>query len=358
MTARDVYGGSVSTDSFTVTVVARQGIGLGTPPPVTPGNAPPPAQPGSGSGSSTQPGQPQPQATPESMAVQGSLEVPSANSPQSGIGLLSGWVCDADQVTLVLNPGTAEAETHVAAYGTDRADTAETCGDQNNGFGLLYNWNLLGDGTHTIAAQADGEEFGRATVTVTTLGEEFVEEAEGTCAVADFPETGETTDLMWQEAQQNFVIVKGDRPTGTAQPGTGDVSRLDSPSGNSYQSGIGLISGWVCDATQVTIRLNGESYVTAYGTDRADTAAACGDTNNGFGLLYNWNLLGDGEHEVEALADGEVFGRARVRVTTLGEEFVEGAAGSCRVTDFPSSGRSGDRGVAAEPAELRDYRVG
>ena len=289
---------------------------------------------GGGGGGSPPPSEPEPPP------LQGSLENPGPGSAQSGIGLLSGWVCEADQVTLVLNPGTPAAQTLEAAYGTDRGDTTPVCGDRNNGFGLLFNWNLLGDGTHTIVAQADGEEFGRTTVTVTTLGEEFVREAAGECAVADFPETGDTTRLVWQAAQQNFVIAAGSRPTGTGQAGTAGVGRLENPGVNSYQSGIGLISGWVCNATQVSIRLNGQSFPAAYGTERGDTAATCGDRNNGFGLLFNWNLLGAGEHEVEALADGVVFGRTRVRVTTLGAEFVRGAAGSCTVAGFPSPGEA------------------
>ena len=44
------------------------------------------------------------------------------------------------------------------------------------------------------------------TETVTTLGEEFVQRAAGTCEAADFPTPGETVTVQWQEAQQNFVI--------------------------------------------------------------------------------------------------------------------------------------------------------
>ena len=33
------------------------------------------------------------------------------------------------------------------------------------------------------------------------------------------------------------------------------------------------------------------------GPSETDTVDQCGDTNNGFGLLYNWNKLGDGEHD-------------------------------------------------------------
>ncbi len=326
--------------TFEVRAVNRVGSGpvsgeraatprVATPSP--PGGGNPPGGGGGGGGAPTPP-------DPEPV---GSLENPGPGSAQSGIGLLSGWVCEADRVELVLNPGTDEAQTLDAAYGTDRADTTSVCGDRNNGFGLLFNWNLLGDGTHTLVARADGEVFGRATVTVTTLGEEFVRGADGECTVTDFPETGDTTRLVWQAAQQNFVIAAGERPTGTAQSGTAGVGTLENPSVNSYQSGIGLISGWVCNADQVTVRLNaGPAITAAYGTERADTAAVCGDTNNGFGLLFNWNLLGDGEHEVEAVADGTVFGRTRVRVTTLGAEFVRGAAGRCTAAGFPSPDES------------------
>ena len=132
----------------------------------------------------------------------GTLENPGPASFQSGIGLLSGWVCDAAVVELEINDGPRIA----AAYGTDRADTAPICGDRNNGFGLLFNWNLFGDGEHTVRALADGEEFGRATFTVTTLGVELLQGAQGETLVADFPAPGEAVRLVWQQANQNFVL--------------------------------------------------------------------------------------------------------------------------------------------------------
>ena len=131
----------------------------------------------------------------------GRLENPARDSFQSGIGVISGWACEADAVEIELNGSLL-----MAAYGTDRRDTAAVCGDTDNGFGLLFNWNLSGDGDHTVVAFVDGEELGRATVTVTTLGEEFVRGAAGRCVQEDFPTPGETITLSWQEAQQNFVM--------------------------------------------------------------------------------------------------------------------------------------------------------
>ena len=148
-----------------------------------------------------------PPASPPSPAggPAGTLENPGPASFQSGIGLLSGWVCDADEVEIEVEIN-GVFHRLAAAYGTDRADTAPVCGDRDNGFGLLFNWNLLGDGEHTVRAVADGEEFGRATFTVTTLGVEFLQGTQGETVVADFPSPGEAVRLMWQQAQQNFVL--------------------------------------------------------------------------------------------------------------------------------------------------------
>ncbi len=82
------------------------------------------------------------------------------------------------------------------------------CGDTDNGFGLLYNWNLLGDGPHTVTAYADGVEFASVTITVTTLGSEFRRGLNREVTVTNFPTTGTNVVFCWQEAQQNFVITQ------------------------------------------------------------------------------------------------------------------------------------------------------
>ena len=266
----------------------------------------------------------------------GYLENPGPHSFQSGIGVISGWTCAAEAVEIELN-----GEPQEAAHGTERLDTEAVCGDTDNGFGLLFNWNLLGDGAHEVVALVDGVELDRATVTVTTLGVEFLREVTGTCTVEDFPTMDETVTLAWQQTQQNFVIVDGPAPAGTTnRAGRAGVGYLENPGPHSFQSGIGVISGWVCEGAEVIIELNGEPQPAAYGTERLDTESMCGDTDNGFGLLFNWNLLGEGEHTVEAFVDGEGLGRATVRVTTLGAEFVRGAEGECVVEDFPMLGET------------------
>ena len=133
----------------------------------------------------------------------GNLENPAPATTQSGIGLISGWVCDAEEVTIEIN-----GEAQLAGYGTQRGDTEEVCGDRDNGFGLLVNWNLFGDGEHEIVALVGDQEFGRAMVMVKTFGQEFMKEVMGAFTLEDFPDTGSSVEIEWRQSIQNFAITE------------------------------------------------------------------------------------------------------------------------------------------------------
>ncbi len=282
--------------------------------------------------------------------VVGALDIPGPETFRSGIGFISGWVCEAEQVELEID---GEAVLSVP-YGTDREDSLEPCGDRNNGFVLGMNWNLLGDGKHTVRVLTDGLEFGAATLSVTTFGVEFLTGGQGDYLLSDFPDTGQQIRLVWQEALQNFVITPVSPPAETepedeteppaeSEPAQSDPpvkselpGALENPLAGSFQSGIGLVSGWVCGAEQVEVEIDGTlTFAAAYGANREDTAEVCDDTNTGFGLRLNWNELGDGEHTLRALADGKELGRATFTVTSLGETFLTGASGVYDLPDFP-----------------------
>jgi PhoPQ-activated pathogenicity-related protein len=270
----------------------------------------------------------------------GNLENPGEWSHQSGIGLISGWYCDEGMET-----GGVEIELDgerylPAASGTPRGDTQEACGGINNGFGLLYNFNLLGEGEHEVKLLVDGREFDASTIEVTSFGEPFVRGLEGRYLVEDFPYAGDSLTLTWDESQQNFAIGPGEylpseSPWGEL-PEQRPVGNLENPAHGSNQSGIGLISGWVCDAEKVEVEIDGERWLqAAYGTPRGDTLGACGDKDNGFGLLYNMNLLGQGEHWMRLLADGVEVARSAFYVTTLGDDFLRGLSAELELPGFP-----------------------
>ena len=278
---------------------------------------------------------------PQSLWAQSVFENPQPGSFQSGVGIISGWVCDAERIDIVFNPGTATEETWRAGYETTREDTEPVCNDINNGFGLLFNWNRLGDGQHTVSALADGVEFGSATFTVSTLGQTFLTGASRHFVIEDFPAEGNDITLRWQESLQNFVI-QGDMVSSGGTSGT-PPRILENPQPGSFQSGVGIISGWVCDAERIDIVFNPgtateETWRAGYETTREDTEPVCNDINNGFGLLFNWNRLGDGQHTVSALADGVEFGSATFTVSTFDTDFLKNVGKHARLEDFPDTG--------------------
>ena len=267
---------------------------------------------------------------------QARLENPAPNSFQSGIAAISGWACDAQTITIELN-----GVPYRAGYPTTRPDTQGVCGDSDNGFSLLWNWNNLGPGTHTVRALIDGVEFADTTVRVTTFGEQVLRGVSGTFPLSDFPHAGDTTQVQWAESLQNFVITDGQSNTGGGYNQVAGVSAiLENPSLGSAQSGVGVISGWACEAEEILIELNGVPYRAGYPTTRPDTQGVCGDSDNGFSLLWNWNNLGAGTHTVRALADGVEFANTTVRVTTFGEPFRRGLSGTFPIPDFPRSGEN------------------
>ena len=266
------------------------------------------------------------------------LENPRSASFQSGIGVISGWACHANEIVIELDGMPLKA-----GYGTTRTDTRARCGDSNNGFSLLWNWNNLGAGPHTVRALIDGVEFATTTVRVTTFGEDpFPRGWRGTFALPDFPAAGETTRVRWEESLQNFVITDGQPHTGEGHDRVAGVHAvLENPSLGSAQSGVGVISGWACEAGEIVIELDGMPLQAAYGTVREDTRSVCGDANNGFSLLWNWNNLGPGPHTVRALLDGQEFAATTVRVTTLREyPFPRDLSGTFPIPDFPRPGEN------------------
>lgn len=136
----------------------------------------------------------------------GTLENPGDGKHYSGIGVISGWHCLGGRLTVSFNGD----EQIPLAYGSNRRDTRSVCGGyEDTGFGSIYNWALLGAGTHTAVAYRDGVEFARSTFTVgtTAAGDEYLSGVSARKSVRDFPRMGETTELAWNETTQHLEIL-------------------------------------------------------------------------------------------------------------------------------------------------------
>ena len=118
---------------------------------------------------------------------------------------------------------------------------------------------------------------------------------------------------------------------------------FENPPVGGLSSGIGVISGWRCEANgDLTVSFDGGDPIpVVYGSERPDTASVCGDTDNGFVAIWNWGNLGGGKHSAVVYDDGVPFGQSSFTVGTSGEEFLRGATAACTVPDFPAPGESG-----------------
>ena len=146
------------------------------------------------------------------------LEIPGSGSTQSGIGVISGWKCQANgQLTVRFNGGRSLP----LSYRSERGDTRSVCGDSENGFVAIWNWGVLGDGRHTAVVYDNGIEFDRATFTVVTPGVDFLQgvSGSGTATLSN----GQRVTLQWSEGSQSFVATDF---TGVALPPSSGVGQF------------------------------------------------------------------------------------------------------------------------------------
>lgn len=134
------------------------------------------------------------------------LESPARGATLSGLGFISGWKCDASNITVTLDGGDHMPVAMRQPRGDLRA--AGVCGGTiNHGFIMQMNWSLLGDGEHEVVAYDAGVEFARATFTVGTTGEEFLQDVRRRSTIVNFPSIGEDTLLEWNESTQHFEVL-------------------------------------------------------------------------------------------------------------------------------------------------------
>lgn len=204
----------------------------------------------------------------------GTLENPKPQATKSGIGVISGWHCDTSKVTVSIDNGNPV----IVPHGSSREDTRSVCGDADNGFALQVNYNLYGDGTHTVKAYADGRKFADTQFQVATFGSEFLQGRSGIFNLEDFPSVGRTTVVKWEESTQAFQIQGSRDNLGTGLNGGYELRRVslqtvdqiaDSDQSNFSVSGeMTVLDGRF--QQHVQIRANGE-------TSSVSLRASCDD---------------------------------------------------------------------------------
>jgi len=145
-------------------------------------------------------------------------ETPKANGVVSGVGVIRGWACHAkDEYQPFEGPtiGTLgykidDGEVISFAYPTARTDTEILCGEGNDltGFGAVDYWGKYGAGMHNITLLIDGEPVETRSFTVVAPSGGFLKGIMSEYSLEGFPVSGESVDIEWSEADQNFIIVE------------------------------------------------------------------------------------------------------------------------------------------------------
>ena len=319
---------------------------------------------------------------PSRPGLTGRLENPSPGSFQSGVGLFSGWVCDA-------TPGGPETPEEAERYFYDALEHKESSVDDAGNW-----WARTGstNGTHITGqttVQEVVDQVRRFTISyVDDDGRdrtEFYETLLGASGIFTI-DIGDVR-LSWTIVglSKNTLPPDPRSPAGTVIPPriTIDVTpgaTVRNQDGSPWKPVpltqtmgelgrdmyvVNILEPYIPGSLEVSgveIEINGMTLQAAYGTFRRDTAGVCADSNSGFALLYNWNLLGDGTHTVRAFADGIEFDSATFTVTTLGDhpdqEFRRGLPSAPEtVPNFPQAGRDYHPAVGGSLTELC-YRSG
>lgn len=131
------------------------------------------------------------------------LEIPSPNAVMSGVGVISGWKCDAGELTIRFDGGPSIP----LVYGSQRPDVlqAGVCPHDRVGFVSIWNWGELGDGQHTAVVYDNGVEFARSTFIVSSAGQAFLRNVMGRGEAV--LSNGQRAMLAWAEASQGFIPI-------------------------------------------------------------------------------------------------------------------------------------------------------
>lgn len=203
----------------------------------------------------------------------GSLENPQPSAIESGIGVVSGWNCQATTITIQVDNGPQI----VAPYGSDRADTATVCGGRTKtGFSYLLNYNTLSTGSHTINAYADGVMFGTATFNAVSLGSEFLSGKVGEYWLNNFPAYGTRTRVTWQPSKQNFIVSGSDNQVASID-GTYYGALTTTNSGCTAASN----NGAHLEVDRFTVSFNAQSLLTMV-ADNLIASASCTYSGSAF----------------------------------------------------------------------------
>lgn len=217
---------------------------------------------------------------------QGVIGTPNADKVISGVSVVSGYHCSSKDIDVYIDNSIYLGK---AGAGTTLQGTLAVCGRTDTGWSILYNFNNLASGQHTVTAYADGQIFDSHNFsTVRSGGVPWLTNVSKTITAENFPQTGQTAILEWEQSYQNF-IVKQIIDTSTLN-GTYALQRisLQDVNGNivdSLQSNVDATGTFIVNGSSysqaITLTINGVANSVSTAGNFTDYGYYFYDINNG-----------------------------------------------------------------------------
>ncbi|MBB6523035.1 hypothetical protein [Pseudoteredinibacter isoporae] len=114
-------------------------------------------------------------------------------------------------------------------------------------------------------------------------------------------------------------------------------SFLESPGNRTFESGVGVIRGWSCEAVEdVVVTIDDKEIRLPLGSHRPDTKNRCENGgDNGFGAVVHWPSFGMGAHSATLKINGVIVAHHRFRVSGVSTDFVKGLSLKHTFQKFP-----------------------
>ncbi|MCV6627318.1 MAG: hypothetical protein OIF38_14555 [Cellvibrionaceae bacterium] len=112
---------------------------------------------------------------------------------------------------------------------------------------------------------------------------------------------------------------------------------LESPGHRSFESGVGVIRGWACEAKKVHIVVDDKhTFNIPSGSQRGDTAETCANEgDNGFGMVMFWPNFGLGAHKVDLFLDDKKSASHVFHVAAASATYNLNLSKTATVNNFP-----------------------
>ena len=139
------------------------------------------------------------------------VDIPGAGQVTSGISVISAWDCLPGVYTVEFDGGSILT----LSYGSERLDTP--CAAPDNGIVSIFNYNLLGAGSHVADFFRDGVLIATVNFEVVTAGVEFLTGVSGTGMGT--LSNGQEVTLEWAQGAQGFIATQFTQATPPAPSG-------------------------------------------------------------------------------------------------------------------------------------------